>query len=66
LGVLRGHAARPAGGFHHPGAVHSHFVAKIGFFVVSKAIALENATLWIKMAKDSGKSRIKWKLVYKK
>ena len=29
LGVLGGHAARPTGGFHHFGAVHSHFMAKI-------------------------------------
>ena len=29
LGVLGGHAARPAGGFHDFGAVHAHFVAEI-------------------------------------
>jgi hypothetical protein len=41
-------------------------MAKIGFSIAFEAIALRNATLWIKMAKGGGKSRTKWKLVYKK
>ena len=30
LGVLGGDVARPAGGFHHFGVVHSHSMAQIG------------------------------------
>ena len=38
LGMLGGHAARPTGGFHDPGAIHPHFMAKIAAFVVFRVI----------------------------
>jgi hypothetical protein len=63
--VFRGDAARTLGGFHHFGAIYSHFVAKIVIFCRRVATFCCIDQKWSRNSVQAVKTSKKWDFIVK-